>query len=91
MKHLKSSLLTSCGYCGEGMGLEVALNHRQQELAIRAKHNLGRCLEAAESNLAWDFWTIDLREAIRDLGEITGAEITETVLDRIFSKFCIGK
>ena len=91
MKQFKSELLTSCGYCGEGIGLEVALNHRQKDLAASAKHALARCLDAAANGLPWDFWTIDLRDAISQLGEITGAEISEAVLDRVFSKFCIGK
>jgi len=72
-------------------GLEISLNERQLDLALLAKQALEKTQKMANENLPWDFWTIDLREAIQKLGELSGAEITESVLDRIFSKFCIGK
>ena len=87
---LVDRLLQSCGQGGE-QGLQVALNRRQLDLAVSAAASLQRTLEAGEQQLPWDFWTIDLRAAVRSLGEITGAEVTEAVLDRIFSRFCIGK
>ncbi|MFL0760731.1 MAG: tRNA uridine-5-carboxymethylaminomethyl(34) synthesis GTPase MnmE [Prochlorococcus sp.] len=87
---LIEAVLKACG-ASEALGLVVALNQRQQALAAAAAVALARSAEAAEQNLPWDFWTIDLRQAIRSLGEITGEEVTEAVLERIFSRFCIGK
>ncbi|NDC34960.1 MAG: tRNA uridine-5-carboxymethylaminomethyl(34) synthesis GTPase MnmE [Synechococcaceae bacterium WB9_2_112] len=87
---LEAALLHCCG-AADLQGLQVALNERQRDLAAAAAAALERSLEAAEQQLPWDFWTIDLRAAVRALGEITGEEVTEAVLDRVFSRFCIGK
>ncbi len=87
---LVAALLGRCG-ASELQGLQVALNGRQRELAAAAAASLERSLEAAAQGLPWDFWTIDLRGAIAGLGAITGEEVSEAVLERIFSRFCIGK
>ena len=90
IEELIASLLQRCGAVPQE-GLQVALNHRQRDLAAAAALSLERSLEAAASDLPWDFWTIDLRAAARSLGEITGEEVNEAVLDRVFARFCIGK
>jgi tRNA modification GTPase len=87
---LEAALLRRCGH-GDAQGLQVALNHRQRDLAAAAVASLQASLGAAREQLPWDFWTIDLRAAVRSLGEITGEEVSEAVLDRVFSRFCIGK
>ena len=87
---LVQELLRRCG-ATVSQGLQLALNDRQRDLAAAAASSLGRALEAADQQLPWDFWTIDLRAAVRALGEITGEEVSEAVLDRVFSRFCIGK
>lgn len=71
--------------------LDIAINQRQAAALVRARKSLEQVQATAQQHLAFDFWTIDLRGAIQALGEITGDEVTESVLDRIFSKFCIGK
>ncbi len=89
-KELIERLLHLCGR-SHAQDLTIALNERQRDLAGLAAEALARSQEVAKQKLPWDFWTIDLRQAIHHLGEITGEEITEGLLDRIFSRFCIGK
>ncbi len=71
--------------------LDIAINQRQSATLTRAKLALEQVQETINNNFPLDFWTIDLRGVIKALGEITGEEVTESVLDRIFSRFCIGK
>ena len=40
---------------------------------------------------AWELVALELKEAIRELGEITGQEVGDEVLERIFGEFCLGK
>ncbi|MGA9379116.1 MAG: tRNA uridine-5-carboxymethylaminomethyl(34) synthesis GTPase MnmE [Phormidium sp.] len=71
--------------------LDLAVNQRQAAALTKAKISLEQVLTTITEQLPLDFWTIDLRGAIQALGEITGEEVTESILDRIFSRFCIGK
>lgn len=63
-------------------------SHKQS--LVRAKE----FIDSAKSALGVmpdDMISIDLRSAAESLGEITGIEVSEDVVDRIFSKFCLGK
>ncbi|MBN3875131.1 MULTISPECIES: tRNA uridine-5-carboxymethylaminomethyl(34) synthesis GTPase MnmE [unclassified Nostoc] len=71
--------------------MDLAINQRQAAALTQAKISLEQVQATIVQQLPLDFWTIDLRGAIQDLGEITGEEVTESVLERIFSRFCIGK
>ena len=75
----------------QAANLDLAINQRQAAALTRAKIALQQVKKTIDQNLPFDFWSIDLRTAIQALGEITGEEVTESVLDRIFSRFCIGK
>ena len=67
--------------------------------------SLGRCRGHIEACLAClrrahavvlfeepaELLALELRRALEQLGEMVGAVYTDDLLDRIFSRFCIGK
>jgi tRNA modification GTPase len=81
-----------------GGGLKV-----QEQMITQARHHqhLGHCLaylrqagetlHAQAAEPAWELVALELAAAIRELGEITGEEVGEAILDRIFGQFCLGK
>ncbi|MDD4689258.1 MAG: tRNA uridine-5-carboxymethylaminomethyl(34) synthesis GTPase MnmE [Eubacteriales bacterium] len=63
-------------------------NMRQQELVIRSKS----CLEGVDFEyLPIDIILCELENAISILGEITGENVSEDIIEAVFSNFCVGK
>lgn len=92
IEQLETAILTLCHQEAiNPKNLSFAINQRQAAALTEAKLAIEQVLETVQGELPLDFWTIDLRTAIQALGQITGESITESVLDKIFSRFCIGK
>ena len=64
---------------------------RVRESLELADAALERAVALAEAERDEDLLALELREALQELGRITGAVYTDDILDRIFSRFCIGK
>ena len=69
----------------------VINNMRQENQLNRAKQALEQVLLGLKEKRAYDFLTIDLKDALDSLGEITGDSISDEIVNDIFSRFCIGK
>lgn len=73
-------------------GEEQAItNVRHQRLLEEARDLLKSALEDMQRGIPLDACDVDLSLAYEKLAEITGEEINEDVLNKIFQDFCIGK
>jgi len=69
----------------------ILTNSRHKEALIRTKECIDSAKEALRNTMAIDLASIDLKNAWNYLGQITGDTLEEDIIDKIFSKFCIGK
>ncbi|WP_448518074.1 tRNA uridine-5-carboxymethylaminomethyl(34) synthesis GTPase MnmE [Rhodoflexus sp.] len=88
---LKTALLKAANARPVAVGETVVTNLRHYEALSNAHRALSDVLKGLQSHVTADFVAMDIRHALRALGEITGEITTEDLLGNIFSKFCIGK
>ncbi|HER23509.1 MAG TPA: tRNA uridine-5-carboxymethylaminomethyl(34) synthesis GTPase MnmE [Candidatus Atribacteria bacterium] len=69
----------------------VINNIRQANQLKMAKKALEQVLLGLKRKITYDFLTVDLKDALDSLGEITGDSVSDEMVSDIFSRFCIGK
>ncbi len=68
---------------------ELIANERHISALYRAKDALKAAIASSDRTI--DCILIDLREAYDALGEITGRSASESIVDSVFDRFCVGK
>ena len=66
-------------------------NERHKNQIIKAKQNILDAVETVRNNMPVDIISIYINQAMEDLGEITGVNVSENIINEIFAKFCLGK
>ena len=74
-------------------GRETALlsDRRHREALLLSRSSLERFRSTVVDEQPSEFGALELREALQSLGEITGETAPEEILEKIFTRFCIGK
>ncbi len=85
--------IKSMFFSGQTATVDDALlgNTRHKTALFQAKEAMERCLVTIQTRMPEDFISMDLQDASHALGEITGDVTDEEIIDRIFTKFCLGK
>ncbi|MDD4202756.1 MAG: tRNA uridine-5-carboxymethylaminomethyl(34) synthesis GTPase MnmE [Candidatus Omnitrophica bacterium] len=66
-------------------------NIRHKKAMEKAIKELQKAIKILRSDQGFEICVIELRSVIYDIGLITGESADINILDRIFSRFCIGK
>jgi len=89
---LKSGMVRVVLRRGKGPSRDaVLINARHKECLSRARSALEKAMESAGQKQPLDCLTIDLKDAIVALGEVTGELVSDEVINTIFDRFCVGK
>ncbi len=89
------ALIRACSDRLEELGSEAnvvaSTAVRCRDSLRRVAEAVGRASELTRQQAGDEFVAAELRVALDELGQIVGAIYTDDILDRVFSRFCIGK
>ena len=70
---------------------DIITNIRHKNQLEQAINSIEKTRETIKNNMPIDIIEIYLKQILMDLGKITGDDISEDIINEIFSKFCLGK
>ena len=69
----------------------IITNERHKNQILKSKENIIKAIEAIKNNVPTDIATVYIKQALEDIGEIMGHNISEEIINQIFKNFCLGK
>jgi len=91
LEKLRSRLLKTINIEALNSDDTIVSNARHYDALVKAFDALKKTKEGLKTGITADFIAMDIRQAMFELGTITGDISTDDLLGNIFSKFCIGK
>ena len=70
---------------------EIIVSERHAACIARALDGVSRARASLSEAIPLELTASDIRDALDNLGRVTGRSVSSRVLDEIFSRFCIGK
>ena len=69
----------------------IITNIRHKNQIDKALISVNEAIESSESGMPIDIVSIPIKQILSDLSAITGEDVSEDIINEIFSKFCLGK
>ncbi len=69
----------------------VLLNVQEKQMLREAIEDLEYAETALEEGRSIDLVEVDIREGRRKMGRLLGEDLSDEILDQVFSQFCVGK
>jgi len=69
----------------------IITNIRHKQSIKNAKNSINQAIEVIENMMPVDITAMYFKQGIEEINKITGENVTDDIINEIFSKFCLGK
>ena len=69
----------------------IITNIRHKNQIHKSLESIEKAIQTVKNQLPIDIVAVEIKQALEDLGSITGDNVSEDIIQSIFSKFCLGK
>lgn len=91
VENLEKAIEETLGTADFDPSAATLMNERQHACCLEALESLKEAKSAQASGLTRDAVNVSIDAAIESLDALTGEKATESVVNEIFSRFCVGK